>query len=98
MKATAVDPYFNLSRRADDVLISETILCPPMSMTTSLMTAPFLTETTLPLNWFRALSGMAAPGPRLWRKTIHNARRIESTRIPNFSLGLQIRECYILAD
>ena len=44
---------------ADEVLMSETIWCPPpMSSTISLMTAPCLIETTVPRNWLRALMGM----------------------------------------
>src|SRR5690349_2824329 len=59
MTATAGRPFLSFSRLADEVLISETIRCPPpMSSTTSLMTAPPLTATTVPGNWLRALSGI----------------------------------------
>ena len=42
-------PFFSFSRLTDEVLISETMRCPPpMSMTTSLMTAPRVREATVP--------------------------------------------------
>src|SRR5262245_742249 len=57
MTATAGRPFFSFRRLADEALISETISWPPpMSTTTSLMTAPCFTLTTVPRNWFRALN------------------------------------------
>ncbi len=51
MTATAGLPFFSLRRFAEDVLMSETIWCPPpMSMVTSLITEPLRIETTVPAN------------------------------------------------
>jgi hypothetical protein len=57
--ATAGLPFFSFNRFTDEVLISDTILCPPpMSITTSLITAPFRIEAIVPANWLGALRAM----------------------------------------
>jgi hypothetical protein len=66
MIATASLPRFSFSRFADDVLINATTWWPaPMSITTSVITEAAFSETTFPLNWFRALNAMPSPWIRL---------------------------------
>ena len=56
MTATHALPFFSLSLLTDDEPMRDLISCPPaIAITTSLMTEPFLIDTTLPGNWFCAL-------------------------------------------
>src|SRR5262249_49847097 len=59
MTATAGPPFLSFRRLTEEVLMRETMRCPPpISMTTSLITDPRRIDATLPLNWLRALRAM----------------------------------------
>src|SRR5580765_5931771 len=69
-------PRFSAAAR----VIAETISWPPpMSTTTSAMTAPTLTDLTLPWNWLRALS-FIVDLPKGWARLVRRPgfRRLEA--------------------
>src|SRR5262249_41079588 len=94
MTAMTCLPCVSFMCSTEPRVMTETTSCPPMSSTTSAITAPNVIDLMVPLSWFRALSSIVhAPFisyPRLpplglrggFRKLRHDLRRKQLQRLP----------------